>query len=153
MPIRDESAKAASRYLQERAHEVVQREVVLAKPKAPIQVVAQEAAESSDSSRTHSVPKDMVTQKTLTVSHFIPRASQAIQQQQPPQGRVPAPPAHPLPPPPSRRQRKRQRVADLSSTNPGEAQVQTSNQLSRGVTIREPLALVGTNVASSSRPA
>lgn len=38
MPIRDESAKVASRYLRECAHDVVQREVVLAKPEAPVQV-------------------------------------------------------------------------------------------------------------------
>ena len=93
----------------------------------------------------------MVTRKTLTVSRFIPRASQAIQQQQPLQGRVPAPPAHPPPPPPSGRQRKRQRVADQSSTGPRETQVQTSHQPSRGVTIQEPPTQVGTNVASSFR--
>ena len=75
-PIRDESTEAASRYLQERAHEVVQREVVLAEPENPVQVAAQETAESSDSSRTHSVPEDMVTRKTLTVNRFILGASQ-----------------------------------------------------------------------------
>ena len=95
----------------------------------------------------------MVTRRTLTVSRFIPRASQAIQQQQPPQGCVPAPSAHPPPPPPSKQQHKRQRVADLSTTSLGEAQVQTSHQLSRGITIREPPTQVGTNVALSSRPA
>ena len=94
----------------------------------------------------------MVTRKTLTVSCFIPGASQAVQQQ-PPQGRVPAPLAHPLPPPPSGRTRKRQWVADLSSTSPREVQVQTPHQPSRGVTIWEPPAQVGTNVALSSRPA
>ena len=77
-PIRDESAKVASRYLWERAHEAVQREVVLAETKAPVQVAEQEAVESSDSSRTHSIPEEMVTRKTLTVSHFIPGASQTI---------------------------------------------------------------------------
>ena len=148
MPIRDESAEAAFKYLRECAHEAVQREVVPAKPKAPIQVAKQVAAESSDSSRTHSVPEDMVTRKTLTVSRFIPGASQAIQQQ-PPQRRVPAPPDHPPPPPPSERTRKRQR--DLTSISPGDAQVQTPYQPSRGVTIRELPAQVGTNVASSSR--
>ena len=80
-PIRDKSTKAASRYLQERAHEAIQCEVVPAEPENPVQVAAQEAAESSDSSRTHSVLEDMVTRKTLTVSHSIPGASQAIQQQ------------------------------------------------------------------------
>ena len=77
-PIRDKSAEAASKYLRERAHEVVQRETVPAKLEAPVQVAEQEAAESSDSSRTHSVPKDMVTRKTLTVNRFIPTASQAV---------------------------------------------------------------------------
>ena len=72
-PIRDESAEVASRHLQERAHEAVQREAIQAKPVNPVQVAAQEAAESSDSSRTHSAPKDMVTRRTLIVSHFIPR--------------------------------------------------------------------------------
>jgi len=76
-PIKDESAEAASRYLQERAHEAIQHEVVPAKPENLVQVAVQEAAESSDSSRTHSVPKDMVTRRTLTVSRFIPGASQA----------------------------------------------------------------------------
>ena len=75
-PIRDESAEVASRYLRECAHEAVQCEVVPAEPENPVQV----AAESSDSSRTHSVPEDMVTRRTLTVSRFIPRASQAIHQ-------------------------------------------------------------------------
>ena len=91
-----------------------------------------------------------MTCKTLTVSHFILGTNQAVQQQ-PPKGRVPAPPTHPPPPPPSGRTRKRQRLADLSSTSPGEAQVQTSHQPSRGVTIREPPTQVGTKVASSSR--
>ena len=80
-PIRDESAVAASKYLWERAHKAVQREVVTAEPENPIQVAAQEAAKSSDSSQTHSVPEDMVTRKTLTISRFIPGVSQAIQQQ------------------------------------------------------------------------
>ena len=79
-PIRDESAEAVSRYLWDRAHEAVQHEVVPVKPENPVQVTVQEAVESSDSSRTHFVPEDMVTKKTLTVSRFIPRASQAIQQ-------------------------------------------------------------------------
>ena len=89
----------------------------------------------------------------MTVSRFIPGASQAIQQQQPPpQGRVPAPPAHPPPPSAPRRQRKRQRLADQSSTGLGEGQVQSPLQPSRGITIREPSAQVETNVASSSKP-
>ena len=74
-PIRDESAEEASQYLWERAHKVVQREAVLAEPEAPAQEAEQEAVESSDSSRMHSVPEEMVTRKTLTVSHFIPDAS------------------------------------------------------------------------------
>ena len=93
----------------------------------------------------------MVTRKTLTVSRFIPGASQAVQQQ-PPQGCVPNPPAYRPPPSPSGRTHKRQRVADLTSTSPGDAQVQTTHQPSKGVTIQEPPAQVGTNVASSSRP-
>ena len=82
-PIRDKLAEVASRYLRERAHEAVQCEVLPAKLKAPVQVAKQEAAKSNDSSRTHSIPKDMVTRKTLTVGRFIPRASQAVQQQPP----------------------------------------------------------------------
>ena len=74
-PIRDKSAKVASRHLQECTHEAVQREAIQAKPANPVQV----ATESSDSSRTHSAPEDMVTRRTLTVSRFIPGASQAIQ--------------------------------------------------------------------------
>ena len=74
-PIRYASVETASRYLRERAHEAVQREVVPAEPENPVQV----AAESSDSSRKHSVHEDMVTRRTLTISRFIPRASQAIQ--------------------------------------------------------------------------
>ena len=95
----------------------------------------------------------MVTRRTLTVSRFIPGASPAVQQQPPPQGRVSAPPAHPLPPPALGRQRKRQRLTDQSSTGPGEGQIQTPLQPSQGITTREPPAQVGTNVASSSRPA
>ena len=95
----------------------------------------------------------MVTRRTLTVSRFIPRVSQVVQQQPPPQGHIPASPAHPLPPPAPGRQRKRQRLADQSSTGPGEGQVQTPLQPSRDITIRGPPAQVGTNVASSSRPA
>ena len=98
----------------------------------------------------------MVTRRTLTISRFIPSASQAIQQQQPPpQGRVSTPSAHPPPPSAPRLQRKRQRLADQSSTDPRKGQVQSPLQPSRGVTIRirEPPAQVGTNVASSSRPA
>ena len=94
----------------------------------------------------------MVTRKTLTVSHFIPGTSQTVQQQ-PLQGRGQALPAHPPPPPPFERTRKRQWVADLTSISPGDTQVQTPHQPSRGVTIREPPTQVGTNMASSSRPA
>ena len=79
-PIRDESAEVASRHLRERTHEAVQHEAIQAKPANPVQIATQEAAESSDSSRTHSIPEDMVTRRTLTVSRFIPGASQAIQQ-------------------------------------------------------------------------
>ena len=93
----------------------------------------------------------MVTLKTLIVSRFILGASQTVQQQ-PPQGCGSAPLAHPPPPPPSRRTRKRQWVTDLTSTSLGDAQIQTPPQLSRGVTIWEPPAQVGTNVASSSQP-
>ena len=75
MPIRDESAEAASRYFRERDYEAIQREVVPAKLENPVPVAAQEAMESSDSSRTHSILEDMVTRKTLTVSRFIPGAS------------------------------------------------------------------------------
>ena len=78
--IRDESAETSSRYLRERTYEAVQREVVPAEPEALVQVVEQEAAESSDFSRTHSVPEDMVTHKTLTVGCFILGESQAVQQ-------------------------------------------------------------------------
>ena len=148
-PIRDESAKVASRYLRERAHEAVQCEVVPVEPEAPTQEVEQEAVESSDSSRTQSVPKEMVTRRTLIVSRFIPSASQIVQQQ-PPQGRGPAPPTYPPPPPPFEQPRKRQRVAELTSTSPGDAQIQTPPQPLRGITIRGPLTQVGKNVASSS---
>ena len=86
-PIRDEIAKIASRHLRERAHEAVQSEAVPAEPKALAQEVKQEAEEFSDSSRTHFVRgEEMVTSKNLTVSRFIPGASQTVQQQ-PPQGR------------------------------------------------------------------
>ena len=61
----------------------VQREVVSAELEALVQVAEQEAVESSDSSRTHSVLEEMVTYKTLTVSRFIPGASQTVQQQPP----------------------------------------------------------------------
>ena len=138
-PIRDESAKVASRYLREHAHKVVQCELVLAEPEAPVQVAEQKAVESSDSSRTHSVPEEMVTYKTLIVSRFILEASQTVQQQ-PPQRRGPAPPTHPPPSPSSGRTRKRQWVADLTSTSPRDTQIQTPPQPSRGVTIREPPA-------------
>ena len=148
-PIRDESAEVASRYLRERAHEAVQREVVPVEPEAPTQEAEQEAIESSDSSRTQSVPKEMVTHRTLTVSRFIPDASQTVQQQ-PPQGRGRAPPAYPPPPPPFGRPRKRQWVAKLTSTSPGDAQIQTPTQPLRGITIRGPSTQVGTNMASSS---
>ena len=47
-PIRDESAEAASKYLQECTHEVIQHEVVPAEPENPVQVAAQEAVKSSD---------------------------------------------------------------------------------------------------------
>ena len=151
-PIRDESAEVASRYLWECAYEAVQREVVPAKPKAPTQEAEQEVVESSDSSRTQSVLKEMVTRRTLTISRFIPSASQTMQQQ-PPQGCGPAPPAYPPPPPPSRRPRKRQWVVELTSTSPGDVQIQTPPQPLRGITIREPRTQVGTNMASSSRPA
>ena len=152
-PVRDESAEVASRHLWERAQEAVQCEAIQAEPPNPIQVTAQEVAESSDSSRTHSAPEDMVTRRTLTVSRFIPRASQAIQQQTSPQGRVSTPLVHPPPPPAPGRQRKRQRLTDQSSTSPREGQIQTPLQPSRGISIWEPPAQVGTNVASSSRPA
>ena len=82
-PIRDKSVEVASRYLQERAHEAVQCEVLPAELEAPVQVAEQEAAKSSDSSKMHFVPEDMVTRKTLTVSRLIPGASQAVQQQPP----------------------------------------------------------------------
>lgn len=96
----------------------------------------------------------MVTRRTLTVSRFILGASQAIQQQQPaPQGRVPAPLVHPSPLFAPERQCKRQRLANQSFTGPGKGQVQSPLQPSQGVTIREPQVQVGTNVASSSRPA
>ena len=78
-PVRDELAEVLSRNLQERAHEAVQCEAVQAEPSNPIQVAAQEATESSDSSKTHSAPEDIMTKRTLTVSHFIPGASQAVQ--------------------------------------------------------------------------
>ena len=78
-PIRDESTEAASKHLQERAHEAVQREVVPAELANPAQIAAQEATESSNSFLTHSAPEDMVTRKTLTVSRFIPGKSQAVQ--------------------------------------------------------------------------
>ena len=74
-PIRDETTELASRHLQERAHEVVQREAVPAEPKAPTQEAKQEAVESSDSSKTHSIHgEEMVTHKTLIVCRFIPSA-------------------------------------------------------------------------------
>ena len=79
-PMKDESAEVASRRFQELAHEAVQREAIQAKPANPVQVATQAAAEPSDSSRIHSAPEEMVTRRTLTVSHFIPGASQAIQQ-------------------------------------------------------------------------
>ena len=82
-PIRDKSVEVASRYLWEWAHEAIQREVVPVEPEAPAQEAEQEAVESSDSSKTHSVPKEMVTRKILTVSRFIPNASQTVQQQPP----------------------------------------------------------------------
>ena len=151
-PIWDESAEVASRYLWECAYEAVQCEVVPAEPEAPAQEAEQEVVESSDSSRTQSVLKEMVTHRTLIVSRFIPSTSQTMQQQ-PPQGHGPAPPAYPPPPPPSGRPRKRQRVAELTSTSLGDVQIQTPPQLLRGITIREPRTQVGTNVASSSRPA
>ena len=94
----------------------------------------------------------MVTHRTLTISRFIPSASQTMQQQ-PPQGCGPAPPAYPPPPPPSGRPRKRQRVAELTSTSLGDVQIQTPPQLLRGIPTREPRTQVGTNMASSSRPA
>ena len=152
--MRDESAEVVPRHLRELAHEAIQCEAIQVEPANLVQVAAQEAAEPSDSSRIHSAPKEMVTRKTLTVSRFIPGASQAIQQQQPaPQGRVPALPVYPPPPSAPGRQRKRQRLADQSSTGLGEGQVQSPLQPSWGVTIREPQAQVRTNVASSSRPA
>lgn len=80
-PIRDEIAEVVSRYLWERAHGAIQHEVVPVEPKAPAQEAKQEVVESSDFSKMHSVRnEEMVTHKTLTVSHFIPGASQTVQQ-------------------------------------------------------------------------
>ena len=78
--MRDESAKVVPRHLRELAHEAVQREAIQAELANPVQVAAQEAAEPGDLSRIHSAPEEMVTRRTLTVSRFIPSASQAIQQ-------------------------------------------------------------------------
>ena len=76
-PVRDESAELGSRHLWEYAHKAIQQEDI-AEPKAFVQEAEHAAAESSDSSRTHSVcGEEMVTRKTLTVSHFIPVARQA----------------------------------------------------------------------------
>ena len=80
VPIRDKSAEVASRYLRECALEAVQQEVVPAEPEAPVQEAEEEAIKSSDSSWMHTVPEEMVTRKTLTVSCFIPSASQTVQQ-------------------------------------------------------------------------
>ena len=123
-PIRDESAELASRRLQERAHEAVQREDP-AKPEAPVQEAEHAAAESSDSSRMHSVfGEEMVTRKTLTVSHFIPSA-RPVAQQQPPQGRGQTPLPHPPPPSPSARTRNRQQTTKQTPANPSDAQTST----------------------------
>ena len=73
-PIRDESAELKSCRLRERAYKAIQQEEP-AEPEAPIQEAEHEAAESSDSSRTHPAHgEEMVTHKTLTVSRFIPGA-------------------------------------------------------------------------------
>ena len=100
-PLRDESAKLASRRLRELAHKAIQQEQPV-KPEAPIREAEHIAAESSDSSKTHPTRgEEMVTRKTLSVSWFIPDACQTAPQQ-PPQRRGQTPPVHPPPPPPAR---------------------------------------------------
>ena len=88
----------------------------------------------------------MVTRKTLSFSRFILGARQTALQQ-PPQGHGQTPPTHPPPAQPC----KRPRVTKQTSASPSDAQTQTPPQPSRGVTIREPLAQVGTHVASFSQ--
>ena len=76
-PIRDESAKLASRRLRELAHEAIQQEEP-AEPETLVQEAEHATVESSDSSRTHLARgEEMLTRKTLLVSRFIPSACQA----------------------------------------------------------------------------
>ena len=64
----------------------------------------------------------MVAQRTMTIDRFVLDARQAAQQQ-PPQSQGQAPP--PLPPPQIGWVQKRQRVAEQTSTSPGDIATRT----------------------------
>ena len=82
-PIHDESAKRVSQRPCEQAHVLVQPEALVqleapikpeepAKPEAPIQEAEEEAAEHIGSDIESNRGEDMVTRRTVIVSHFVP---------------------------------------------------------------------------------
>ena len=88
-PLRDESAERVSRCLRELTHELVQEEVLVqepahpedfVEPEAPVEEVKHFVIDVTELSNTDPLlSKDMVTQKTMTIDHFVPSARQAAQ--------------------------------------------------------------------------
>jgi len=158
VPLQDKLAERVSRHLQELAHALVENEYLVqeelaqpVEPKAPAQGTEQVAVEFTNFFDTEfDRGEDMVTQKTMTIDRFVPRARQTVQQQ-PPQGRgqTPLPP----PPPPTERTQKRQCIAEQTSTGLGDVVTRTPLQPSRGIVIQEPQTQVGASAASSSQAA
>ena len=92
----------------------------------------------------------MVTQRAMTIDRFVPNVRQAAQQPLPQsQGQMP-----PLPPPPQTGWvRKGQRVAEQTSTSPGDIATQTPPRPTGGIVIQESQIQARTSVASSSKAA
>ena len=153
-PLRDKSAERVSRCLRELAHEAIQQEAPIqeqAQPKNPVVEPEHPALETTILSAADTHPNEnMMAKKVMTIDCFVPGAQQPTQPP-PSQGRSQVPP----PPPSSQagRARKKQRVADQSSTGPGDAAVQTPPRPTGGIVIHELQTQVGPGVASSSQAA